>query len=547
MAMDVLSIMITQAQQSGLINGFRFNTLSPPLTHLFFADDSLLFAEANVTEATNIIQVLNLYNGASGQRINVTKSGLIFGKNTVNRTKRDIASLLHMPIWEHPGQYLGLPAIWGRSKCNSLAWVKEKVREKIEGWKETLLNQAGKEVLIKAIIQAIPSYAMAIVYFPKVFCNSLSSMVSNFWWKGQGKERGIHWRSWEKLTLSKEEGGMGFRDFRFQNLAILAKQAWRVLTNPEALWVRVLKSIYFPSSNFLHAKLGCNPSWMWRSLLEGRDFITRFSRWAVGGGHSIKVWGDNWLSSGDALIQPTNAPDLMVSDLVSPNGEGWNIDLIRGTFQPDLALKILQTPRVFSQIQTMALAQPVKENTVKEDNLPQTVRSVDWFPPHGNNLKINVDASWVANLPHASIGVLIRDKFSTLQAGSSAKIFASSTLTAEACAIREGLVLDHNLDCPQVVLESDNKQLVEACNSGFLIGETSAILQDISYLRGQFHRCEFVWANRERNISAHQVAKLCMEDKLLGNWMFNPPQELRSSLVEDAKAAALKNGFPNHY
>lgn len=282
MAMDVLSSMLTHAQRTGKISGLRFTPQSPALTHLFFADDSLMFAEATVSEATNFIQVLNLYNGASGQKINVTKSGLIFSKVVMQRTRREIASLLHMPIWENPGQYLGLPAIWGRNKCNSLSWIEERVKEKLEGWKETLLNQAGKEVLIKAIVQAIPSFAMAIVHFPKTFCNSLHSMVANFWWKGHRKDRGIHWRSWDKLTMSKEEGGMGFRDLRAQNLAILAKQAWRVLTNPDALWVRVLKSIYFPNSDFLCAALGRNPSWMWRSLLAGRDFILRFSRWAVG-------------------------------------------------------------------------------------------------------------------------------------------------------------------------------------------------------------------------------------------------------------------------
>lgn len=95
-----------------------------------------------------------------------------------------ISNLLHMAIWDNPGQYLGLPTVWGRNKCHSLAWIEERVKDKLEGWKETFLNQADKEVLIKAIIQAIPSYTMAIVQFPKTFCNSLNSLVANFWWRG---------------------------------------------------------------------------------------------------------------------------------------------------------------------------------------------------------------------------------------------------------------------------------------------------------------------------------------------------------------------------
>lgn len=71
---------------------------------------------------------------------------------------------------------------------------------------------------------------------------------------------------------------MGFRDFKAQNIAYLAKQAWRVLTNPNALWVRTLKALYFPSQDFLHATAHHKSSWMWKSLLEGRDFILEHGR-----------------------------------------------------------------------------------------------------------------------------------------------------------------------------------------------------------------------------------------------------------------------------
>lgn len=78
---------------------------------------------------------------------------------------------------------------------------------KLEGWKENILNQAGKEVLIKAVVQAIPTYAMAMVKFLKTFCRSLCSAVARFWWCSKEKDRGIHWRSWNSLSNSKGEGG----------------------------------------------------------------------------------------------------------------------------------------------------------------------------------------------------------------------------------------------------------------------------------------------------------------------------------------------------
>ena len=169
---------------------------------------------------------------------------------------------------------------------------------KLEDWKEKLLNQAGKEVLIKAVIQAIPSYAMSVVRFPKGFCEKLCSKVSRFWWSRNGRDRSIHWKSWEFLTRRKKIGDIGFKDFYFMNLAYLGKQAWRIITEPEALWLKFLKSIYFPQDDFLQVKNRRGGSCVWNSILEGRNLLPSGGKWLVGDGRKIKVWKDKWLGSG---------------------------------------------------------------------------------------------------------------------------------------------------------------------------------------------------------------------------------------------------------
>lgn len=95
----------------------------------------------------------------------------------------------------------------------------------MEGWKENLPNQTGKEILIKAIIQVVPSYTISIVRFPKNFCQGICSAVVNFWWRGNGHYKGIHWKIWNLLTTRKTDGGMGFRDLSLMNSVLLAKQA----------------------------------------------------------------------------------------------------------------------------------------------------------------------------------------------------------------------------------------------------------------------------------------------------------------------------------
>ena len=77
-------------------------------------------------------------------------------------------------------KYLGLPPIIGRSKRRAFEEIKNRVGKKVGGWKEKLLSQARKEILIKAIAQAIPTYAMSVFWLPVSLCDEINSLLSNY-------------------------------------------------------------------------------------------------------------------------------------------------------------------------------------------------------------------------------------------------------------------------------------------------------------------------------------------------------------------------------
>lgn len=137
---------------------------------------------------------------------------------------------------------------------------------KVHGWGNSLLDHAGKEVLLKSVVQGLPVYPFMCFKAPGSLCAKLNFVVNNFWWGKGDKGGGIHWGAWHKLTAQKGERGMGFKDFASLNNALLAKQFWRLSENPNSLWAKVLKGLYFPNNSCWEACRGYAPSWIWCSL-----------------------------------------------------------------------------------------------------------------------------------------------------------------------------------------------------------------------------------------------------------------------------------------
>ncbi|KAL0331632.1 UNVERIFIED_CONTAM: putative mitochondrial protein [Sesamum angustifolium] len=123
-----------------------------------------------------------------------------------------------------------------------------------------------KRVLIQSVILSIPSYVMSCFVIPDSVLSELESMAAKIFWD-QDCNRKIHWVAWSALCKSKEDVGLGFKQLRFQNMALLSKQAWRLAVNPQGLAHQVVRAKYFPNSNFLSAQIGSNPSFTWLSIL----------------------------------------------------------------------------------------------------------------------------------------------------------------------------------------------------------------------------------------------------------------------------------------
>lgn len=149
-------------------------------------------------------------------------------------------------------------------------------------------------MLVKAVLQAIPTYLMSCFLLPGNLVNSFELAIREFWW-GQGAKRKMAWIAWAQLCRPKQQGGLGFRDLRSFNMALLAKQGWRILTNPESLMARIFEARYFPQGNFLEATVGYRPSATWSSIIKARALLINGLRIRIGNGHSRSIWDSPWI------------------------------------------------------------------------------------------------------------------------------------------------------------------------------------------------------------------------------------------------------------
>ncbi|KAL0283357.1 UNVERIFIED_CONTAM: putative mitochondrial protein [Sesamum angustifolium] len=201
----VALIMLLDVEHRGRLTGVAMARQALRVSHLLFVDDTPMFCKATTEQIGEIRQILRIYARALG----------------------------------------------------------------IVGWNASLLSQAGKGLLMKVVLQSLPTYAMSCFQLPITLVRSLEAHMADFWWHSRGEKR-THWVAWWKLCRPLGAGELGFQEF---NLALLAKQGWRILTRPGSLLSRVLKVRYFPDSSLGEAWVGARSSLTWRGICAAKPLL----------------------------------------------------------------------------------------------------------------------------------------------------------------------------------------------------------------------------------------------------------------------------------
>lgn len=276
------------------------------INHAQFTGDTLLIGGASIIFARSFKRELDIYRLISGSKINYRKCS-IYGWNCSIKELSDIARLLEMDgirNWES-FKYLGIPIFKSKPKVAHWLPLLDKIKNRIQAWGASWLNNAGKVTLMKSVLISMPLYQSSILLAPKTFLSKLDSLLRRFLWEGgNNNDRRIHLVNWETLKRPFLEGGLHLRNLAAQNLALGSKILWNLVSGNSSWSKRVIWKKYFQGQ-----RLRCldkpprslKGSPIFNLCNSAREQFSDYLYWIPSNGRKIKIWEDSIL--GD---QPLN-------------------------------------------------------------------------------------------------------------------------------------------------------------------------------------------------------------------------------------------------
>ncbi|KAE8735096.1 hypothetical protein F3Y22_tig00000477pilonHSYRG00472 [Hibiscus syriacus] len=271
LAMERLGHSIRKCVEEGDWKGFSFARQGLPISHLFFADDLMLYAKADLPHTRQIEKILNHFGHFSGHKVSKRKTHIYFSPNTVTETKTVILSCLGFQEVDHMGKYLSVSVLHSHMKTVDFDFIFDKFR-------------------------AIPTYFMQVMSFLKKVCDEIESATRHFIWGSEPSGRKISLVNWPTVCTPIDRGGLGLILPLEQNKAFLMKLGYSIMVKRTSYWVQLLRQKYkiqdaYPLSIERHI---CTP--LWRGIAKTWSQLSSCLVWSVENRDTINFWNDAWVT-----------------------------------------------------------------------------------------------------------------------------------------------------------------------------------------------------------------------------------------------------------
>ncbi|GKV41384.1 hypothetical protein SLEP1_g48927 [Rubroshorea leprosula] len=299
-----LNGIISSTVSLGMISGIEIGQCGMSVTHLQFADDTIVFGNASEENIWAVKSIMRIFEMVSGLKINFGKS-MLMGINVPEEWMTRMSCILNCKQGSFPCKYLGMP-IGGRRRCIAM-WspMIDSFKKKLASWKNRFISLGGRITLLNSVLSSLPVFMMSVHLLPKGLILILDKIRRNFLWGGGENNKKINWVCWEKVCRSKLDGGLGVKDLRKFNLALLGKWWSRLAEGEEDLLYKVIREKYGSNGgnwlNWIEEGKQKGSLW-WRDVCRLDYSCSNRVGWLLDGfklklgeGISVKFWEDVWI------------------------------------------------------------------------------------------------------------------------------------------------------------------------------------------------------------------------------------------------------------
>ncbi|KAA3478765.1 Retrovirus-related Pol polyprotein LINE-1 [Gossypium australe] len=205
LCMEWLGQFIHSGTEAGIWDPICLSCSGPSVSHLFFADDLVIFCKAQMDQARFLENIVSLFCEISGHKISVRKSNIFFSKNTEDETRNQISQLFGFQEVQNLGNYLGVPLLHDRVTKNTLNFVVDRIRRKLQSWDARKLSFAGRITLAQSVLLSIPTYFMQTMMISKGVCDTIEKVVRHFIGGGTGEKSKMALVGWDKIVSQRVE------------------------------------------------------------------------------------------------------------------------------------------------------------------------------------------------------------------------------------------------------------------------------------------------------------------------------------------------------